>query len=225
MFLGYVRRHHVGLLALFLALGGTSYAAVKLPRNSVGTAQIKNHAVTTSKLSTATVKALKGAKGATGATGPAGANGANGAKGDPGAPATFSAAVAANSNTSGLAGGTATAVPAASVTLKGDGKILVLVTGTFSATCTVGGGCTYAVGAKLDGAPIPNADTTVTSTANTTVAKPVALATMISASAGAHQITLFHDTSGTNLAAGSVSSRTRVPTGSNRLVVPDDCRP
>ena len=32
----YVRRHHVALLGLFIALGGTSYAAVKLPRNSVG---------------------------------------------------------------------------------------------------------------------------------------------------------------------------------------------
>jgi hypothetical protein len=207
MFLGYLRRHHVALLALFVALGGTSYAAVKLPRNSVGTTQIKNKAVTQAKLSTATVKALKGAKGATGAAGPAGANGA---KGDPGAPATFSAAVSANSATSGLAGGTATTVPAASVTLKGDGKILVLVTGTFSATCTGGGGCTYAVGAKLDGAPIPNADTTVTSTTNATVAKPVALAAMISASAGAHQITLFHDTSGTNLASGTVSTDSRV---------------
>ena len=207
MFLGYARRHHVGLLALFVALGGTSYAAVKLPRNSVGTAQIKNHAVTTSKLSTSTVKALKGAKGDPGATGPAGAAGV---KGDPGAPATFSAAVAANSNTPGLAGGTATAVPAASVTLKGDGKILVLVTGTFTATCTGGGPCAYAVGAKLDGAPIPNADTTVTATGGSPTAKPVALATMVSAGAGAHQITLFHDTSGANLASGTLSADSRV---------------
>src|SRR4029079_14709981 len=105
MFLGYARRHHVGLLALFVALGGTSYAAVKLPRNSVGTAQIKSHAVTTAKLSTSTVKALRGAKGDPGDTG---ATGATGAKGDPGAPATLSAGVAANSNTAGLAGGTNT---------------------------------------------------------------------------------------------------------------------
>jgi hypothetical protein len=210
MFLGYVRRHHVALLALFIALGGTSYAAVKLPRNSVGTTQIKNHAVTTSKLSTATVKALKGAKGATGAPGATGATGAAGAKGDPGAPATLSVGLSANSNTAGLAGGTATAVPAASVTLKGDGKILVLVTGTFSATCNGGGGCTYAVGAKLDGAAIPNVDTTVTSTTNATVAKPVALANIVSAGAGTHSITLFHDTTGTNLAAGTASADTRV---------------
>jgi hypothetical protein len=207
MFLGYARRHHVGLLALFVALGGTSYAAVKLPKNSVGTTQIKNKAVTQAKLSTATVKALKGAKGDTGAIG---ATGPAGTKGDPGAPATFSAAVAANSNTTGLAGGTATTVPAASVTLKGDGKILVLVTGTFTATCTGGGPCAYAVGAKLDGAPIPNADTTVTATGGSPTAKPVALATMVSAGAGAHQITLFHDTGGANLASGALSTDSRV---------------
>lgn len=29
----YVRRHHVALLALFVALGGTAYAAAQLPAN------------------------------------------------------------------------------------------------------------------------------------------------------------------------------------------------
>ena len=46
----YLRRHHIGLLALFIALGGTSHAAAKLPRNSVGTAQIKSGAANESKL-------------------------------------------------------------------------------------------------------------------------------------------------------------------------------
>ena len=31
----------VGLLALFVALGGTSYAAISLPRGSVGAAHLK----------------------------------------------------------------------------------------------------------------------------------------------------------------------------------------
>ena len=34
----YLRRHHVALLALFLALGGTSYAASQIPANSIGSA-------------------------------------------------------------------------------------------------------------------------------------------------------------------------------------------
>jgi hypothetical protein len=41
----------ISLIALFVALGGTSYAAITaLPKNSVGTAQIKNGAVTAAKL-------------------------------------------------------------------------------------------------------------------------------------------------------------------------------
>ena len=35
----------VALLALFVALAGTSYAAIKLPANSVGTKTIKNGAI------------------------------------------------------------------------------------------------------------------------------------------------------------------------------------
>jgi hypothetical protein len=38
----YLRSHHIALLALFVALGGTSYAAIKLPTNSVGSEQIKD---------------------------------------------------------------------------------------------------------------------------------------------------------------------------------------
>lgn len=41
----YVRRHHLALLALFVALGGTSVAAVSLKKNSVGSKQIKANAV------------------------------------------------------------------------------------------------------------------------------------------------------------------------------------
>ena len=37
-------------LALFVALGGTGYAAMNLPRNSVGAGQLRRHAVTNSKL-------------------------------------------------------------------------------------------------------------------------------------------------------------------------------
>ena len=37
-------------VALVVALGGTSYAAVVLPANSVGTAQLKPNAVTSAKV-------------------------------------------------------------------------------------------------------------------------------------------------------------------------------
>ncbi len=40
----------VAYLALFVALGGTTYAATSLPANSVGNAQLRNGAVSTAKL-------------------------------------------------------------------------------------------------------------------------------------------------------------------------------
>jgi hypothetical protein len=46
----YLRRHHIGLLALFIALGGTSYAAVSLSANSVGARELKHQAVGSSEL-------------------------------------------------------------------------------------------------------------------------------------------------------------------------------
>jgi hypothetical protein len=49
----------VATLALFIALGGASYAAFKLPKNSVGTKQLKKNAVTTAKLKKGAVTAAK----------------------------------------------------------------------------------------------------------------------------------------------------------------------
>jgi hypothetical protein len=48
--LAYVRRHHIGLIALFVALGGTSYATTQLRDNSVGNRQIQAGAVTATKI-------------------------------------------------------------------------------------------------------------------------------------------------------------------------------
>jgi len=47
---GFLRNNLIALIALFIALGGTSYAAIKLPASSVGTKQLKSHAVTAAKL-------------------------------------------------------------------------------------------------------------------------------------------------------------------------------
>src|SRR3954447_5722180 len=49
----------VSLLALAIALGGSAYAAVSLPKNSVGTKQLKTRAVTNSKLANGAVTAAK----------------------------------------------------------------------------------------------------------------------------------------------------------------------
>ena len=82
----------IALLALFIALGGTSYAVTALPKNSVGTQQLKKNAVTGMKvkdgsLSSADFAAgtlLKGETGATGATGATGVTGATGPQGETG---------------------------------------------------------------------------------------------------------------------------------------------
>lgn len=86
----HVRSNVIGYLALFLALGGVSYAAVALPKNSVGTKQLKSNAVTGAKVknNSLTAKDFKAGQlpaGATGAQGPKGDAGAKGEKGDPGA--------------------------------------------------------------------------------------------------------------------------------------------
>jgi hypothetical protein len=76
-------------LALFVALGGTSYAAASLPRNSVGNAQLKNNAVTSSKVRNGSLTARdfrSGSlpRGPQGPAGPAGAQGPAGPQGPPG---------------------------------------------------------------------------------------------------------------------------------------------
>ena len=86
----------IALLALFIALGGTSYAVTALPKNSVGTQQIKKDAVTGAKVKNGSLssadfaagtllKGDTGASGATGATGATGPQGATGAAGPAGA--------------------------------------------------------------------------------------------------------------------------------------------
>jgi hypothetical protein len=46
----HIRSNVVGYIALFIALGGSSYAALAIPAGSVGTRQLRNGAVTSSKL-------------------------------------------------------------------------------------------------------------------------------------------------------------------------------
>jgi Collagen triple helix repeat (20 copies) len=83
----YIARHHLALLALFIALGGTSVAAgnAVLPRNSVGTRQVVDGSLQTTDLSSKARSALKGKTGPRGATGARGEPGATGSTGSPGA--------------------------------------------------------------------------------------------------------------------------------------------
>ena len=55
--LHHIKSNAVGYVALFVALGGTSYAAISLPQGSVGTRQLRNGAVTSRKLAKQSVTA------------------------------------------------------------------------------------------------------------------------------------------------------------------------
>jgi hypothetical protein len=72
----------ISIVALFVALGGTGYAALSLPHNSVGTAQLRHNAVTSSKVRNRSLKAVDFATGQL----PAGTTGLQGPKGDKGEP-------------------------------------------------------------------------------------------------------------------------------------------
>ena len=86
--------HVISLIALFVALGGTGYAAVKLPRNSVSAPQIKTGGVGSSEVKNRALRAIdfKAGElpvGAKGDKGDPGTNGTNGAPGEPGSAAAF----------------------------------------------------------------------------------------------------------------------------------------
>ena len=73
-------------IAVFIALGGSSYAALSLPRNSVGSAQLKREGVRSSDVKNRTLRArdlsprarrfLRGRQGPAGPAGPPGASAA-----------------------------------------------------------------------------------------------------------------------------------------------------
>jgi hypothetical protein len=83
----HVRRNLIAYAALFFALGGTSFAAVQaLPRNSVGSPQIKNRSIQRIDISRRAAASLRGQRGPRGFQGAKGDKGDKGDTGAPGAP-------------------------------------------------------------------------------------------------------------------------------------------
>jgi hypothetical protein len=207
--LAYLRRHHIGLLALFIALGGTSYAAAKLPKNSVGSSQIRSGAVTQSKLQksiqTQLSKAGKpgaagpqGPKGDTGAQGPQGVQGVAGAKGDKGDPGPTSAGVGGVNLGVNPVGTPVPSLTDAGVTLEQPGQVLVLVAGTAGVTCGASP-CSRVIGATFDGVKVQGLMQTVDGAANVTTTDTVAAVGIVpGVAAGAHTAHITTNGAGSN---------------------------
>ena len=76
----------IALIALMVALGGTGYAVTKLPRGSVGAAQVKKNAINSTHVRNGSLRAVDfargqlpaGPQGPQGAAGPAGPAGRDG---------------------------------------------------------------------------------------------------------------------------------------------------
>jgi hypothetical protein len=154
----FLRRNTIALFALFLALGGTSYAAATLINGS----QIKKHTIAKNRLTNKAIKQLRGnrgprglqgAQGARGPTGAAGARGATGPQGPGGSILSYDATASSNTTPTELG------------TVLGD---------TIGATCTTtSGNAALTVYLKtsdgswnIDYAYITNNNGTVTSNAN-----------------------------------------------------------
>jgi hypothetical protein len=79
--------HVLALVAMFVALGGTSYAVTQLPKGSVGSKQLKKNAVTSKKVKDGSLLARDfraGQLASAGAPGPAGPQGPVGPQGPAG---------------------------------------------------------------------------------------------------------------------------------------------
>jgi hypothetical protein len=141
-FLRFVRGNTIALLALFIALGGTTYAATTLGANTVGSPQVINGSLQTKDLSGKARKALKGnrgLRGARGAAGAAGAKGATGAQGPMGPSTAYQNHVAANLTLSTSSGSPSTI---ASLVLPGPATYLVTASASMYDAATAPSTCT-----------------------------------------------------------------------------------
>jgi hypothetical protein len=131
-FLRFVRANAIAMLALFIALTGTTYAAstALIGKNTVSSPQVVNGSLQTKDLSGKARAALKGNRGpqglagAAGATGAKGATGAQGVKGDKGDPGATTLTVVQGPTVTIAAGGKSFATatcPAGSVATGGGG--------------------------------------------------------------------------------------------------------
>ena len=199
-------------IAVFVALGGGTYAAVTLPRNSVGTPQLKGAAVTATKVKNDAVTSRKirdgsllvkdfkagqvpagktGARGEIGPTGPPGEPGAVGPAGPAGAPGPTAAFV----NYCCLAPTGATTVHSLTADMLTDGRLWIMATIDTKLTCATASRCGGFYSITVDGQTLANANSTVTAEGNTTKHDTFSVIGLTGKlAAGSHTITIKRGT-------------------------------
>lgn len=197
----------VALLALFVALGGVGYAAIKLPRNSVGTKQLKRNAVTSAKVRDATLRAKDFGRGQL----PAGPKGDKGDRGDTGPPGPTFGAAAMGSPVEPAGDPVATPEETSSgatsdgrhfeVTLPSAGDMFVrFFVSQWGVGCSVGGA---RAGLYLDGAPVPG---TARPLSDENTPLPAEIVAIVATSAGLHSLEVRADCPGVAFIASAISN-------------------
>jgi hypothetical protein len=157
-FTRFLRRNTIALLALFLALGGTTYAAstALIGKNTVASPQVVNGSLRTIDLSKKAKKALKGNRGPRGSAGAPGAKGATGPKGDAGssAPAGGVTSVADGGGPAISTTSPGEALITKTINAPGPGQVIALATGTVYVSAT--SATAYLVRFKLNAGTTPD---------------------------------------------------------------------
>ena len=168
--LTHLKANAIAYAALFVALGGTSYAAVKLPAGSVGTKELRSDSVTKSRIHRDAVTSLRvldhtlkavdfapgQLKAGQGRPGAQGRSGRQGAKGETdrrwASPGSTQAAAASLDPSPGDAAATKTVTLTTRARLFVLGSNRVQIQGCASATCTKSWGLT------VDGIPVAGSE-------------------------------------------------------------------
>jgi hypothetical protein len=198
-------------VALFIAIGGTSYAALRIPRNSVGHAQLRNNAVTSLKVRNGTLRARdfkagdlpRGATGPKGSTGAKGSTGSRGSAGEAGAtgPAGPTATAVAATNPVNPPDGPDATLTSTGITTKSSGPLLITALGSVHSACA-STPCTADVGVYVDGQPVANTGIHIDDTGDATFNEIGRTATLPT---GAHTVSIAVKRTGSALPAVTFS--------------------
>jgi hypothetical protein len=158
-------------IAVFLALGGGAYAALNLPKNSVGSKQIKRNAVNSSKVKNRSLLAADfkagqlpaGPQGLQGIQGVQGIQGQQGDRGPTGPTAVFQfdSAGAYDPPSTGE-----TALTQTTVNLPVSGKLMITATMQVTARAKPSGDTVQIYGVYVDGQAVPNTKATMRASAS-----------------------------------------------------------